>query len=90
MSTGDLGAWLHTLADDYKGWDGTKEWESMERDARFQARHDGVRYVRLRVSLRGPYSDTHDEWAAEATLSLEPGEELRRLADAVAALDWQP
>jgi hypothetical protein len=75
------------LVEDWRGWQGERLWESLERELQLAAVHEGRR-VRLRVRLRGgrrfASDQTVNEWSASATLRVEPGEELRRMAGRVA------
>ena len=78
----DLVAFFGQLAADWRGWDGERTYESIGHDLRLTATHDG--YVRLAVQLwqeSGPQG-----WSAAAVISLEPGEEMTRVAEDVAAL----
>jgi hypothetical protein len=59
------------LAANWRGWEGSKQWASIEGCLNLDARHDGLGHIELRVGLRGQYSG--DAWRAEGTLTLEPG-----------------
>ena len=78
----DLVTFFRQLAADWRGWDGERTYESIGHDLRLTATHDG--YVRLAVQRwqeSGPQG-----WSAAAVISLEPGEEMTRVAEDVAAL----
>jgi hypothetical protein len=78
----DLVAFFQGLAASWRGWQGEKAYESLEHDLRLTATHDG--HVRLGVQMSrtsGP-----DGWSATVVLRLDPGEEMTRAADDVAAL----
>jgi len=60
------------LAESWRGWSGTKDWASYERDLEFAATSDGKGHVFLRVKLAAGRSD--DQWRAQAELLLEAGQ----------------
>jgi hypothetical protein len=64
-----LTAFFQSLADDWRGWSGEREWTSLEGDLSLAAAHDG--HVRLAVSLRRSI-----DWTVTANVSIDPGEEL--------------
>jgi hypothetical protein len=72
-----LAAFFTGLAHDWRGWEGERVYESLEHDLRFAAEHDG--HVRLKVRLW--QSSDPDGWSVETRLTLEPGEELARVAE---------
>jgi hypothetical protein len=80
---GDLAAFFGRLAADWRGWDGERVWESLEHDLRLAATHDG--HVQLAVQLL-QRPEWQAGWSAAAVISLEPGEEMTRVAEDVAAL----
>lgn len=71
----DLAAFFESLAYDWRGWPDVREWESVEHDLRIEARHNG--HVHLAVRLQD--ADAW-KWSATAEVTLEPGEELSRIA----------
>jgi hypothetical protein len=73
----NLAAYFAGLADDWRGWEGERVYESMEHDLRFVAEHDG--HARLRIRLW--QSSDPNGWTVETRLTLDPGEELTRLAE---------
>ena len=77
-----LAAFFGQLAADWRGWDGERTYESLESDLRLTATHDG--YVRLAVQLWQQAG--RQGWSVAAVISLEPGEEMTRVAEDVAAL----
>jgi hypothetical protein len=85
LSGDDLPSWLSGLADEFRGWSGTKTWESLEHDATIVATHDGVGHVSLLVTLRGPRGYEPGAWQASVTLSVDAGEDMARLARAATA-----
>ena len=78
-----LAAFFGQLAADWRGWDGERVYESLERNLRLVATHDG--HVQLAVQLwQEPRWQAG--WSAAAVIMLDPGEEMTRAADDVAAL----
>ncbi|MBF5030386.1 MULTISPECIES: DUF6228 family protein [unclassified Micromonospora] len=76
-----LPAFVERLAADWRGWNGTRTWTSVERELAIDARHDGRGYVSLGVTLRAPGLDVEDKaWSARAVFVLEAGEEMTRFA----------
>ena len=75
-----LAAFFAGLADDWRGWEGERIYESLEHDLRFVAVHDG--HIRLKVRLW--QSSDPNGWSVETRLILEPGEELARVAQDLA------
>jgi Family of unknown function (DUF6228) len=80
-----LAAWAKALADSYAGWDGARSWESLERDARIHARHDGQGHVTLRFVIRGPRAYDEAAWEASVSVNLDAGEDMRGLAREIEA-----
>jgi hypothetical protein len=76
----NLAAFFAGLADDWRGWEGERIYESLEHDLRFVAVHDG--HIRLKVPLW--QSSDPNGWSVETRLILEPGEELARVAEDLA------
>ena len=72
-----LAAFFVGLADDWRGWEGERVYESLEHDLRFIAEHDG----RVRLKVRLWQSSDPNGWSVETRLTLEPGEELARVAE---------
>ncbi|MFI6855635.1 DUF6228 family protein [Streptomyces sp. NPDC050416] len=72
-----LGIFLAELAEDFRGWNGTRTWRSLEDDLTLAAEHAGS-HVRLTWGLHVPLPD--GEWRFEMTTSHAPGEDMRRLA----------
>jgi hypothetical protein len=75
-----LASWAGTLADSYAGWDGEQSWESLDRDVRIDARHDGRGHVVLRFAIRGPRAYDETAWEASVSVNLDAGEDMRGLA----------
>ena len=64
---------FRSMAESWRGWDGEHSWSSLEGDLSITAKHDG--HVQLHLRIR----DSID-WAAEAELKIDPGEDLSRAA----------
>jgi hypothetical protein len=82
----DIARFLDSVADDWRGWQGSREWRSYDRELELDALHDGRREVSLGVALRRsrrPYDN--DAWTVRVVLLIEPGEQLKRLARDVRA-----
>jgi hypothetical protein len=74
----DLVALLDELADNWRGWDGVKSYDSLEHDLALSARHDGVGHVDLTVTLKGPHPPY--AWTVSATIVTDPGEQMVQAA----------
>jgi hypothetical protein len=77
-----LAAFFEDLAASWRGWRGTRVYESIEHDLRIVATHDG--HVNLRIRLCR--STEPDGWTVETTVRLDAGEQLSRAAGDIAAL----
>jgi Family of unknown function (DUF6228) len=78
----ELVAIFRRLAAGWRGWHGEVMYESLEHDLRVIATHDG--HIRLAVQLR--QSAVPEGWSASAVIRLDPGEEMTRAAEAIAAV----
>jgi hypothetical protein len=77
----DLAGFFAGLAADWRGWPGTREWASLEADLKIEARHE-YGHIQLHVTLTQDRADWGNQgWQASADLTLEPGEQLSRVAD---------
>src|SRR5215207_3128920 len=52
----DLADFFEQHAHNWRGWEGTREWKSLEGDLRIEARHE-YGHVQLRVTLRHALAD---------------------------------
>jgi hypothetical protein len=78
----NLQDFLIGLAKDWRGWPGIRPWTSMKGEMTLEASHDGQGHVTIAVTLRrAERTYDPDAWSARIALTLEAGEELRRLAD---------
>jgi hypothetical protein len=76
----DLAAFFAGLATDWRGWSGTREWASLESDLKIEARHE-FGHVQLHVTVsKDPADWGNHGWRAIADITLEPGEQLSRVA----------
>ncbi len=76
----ELADFFSGLANDWRGWHGVREWASIESDLKIEARHQ-YGHVQIRITLRHYVSEWgNDGWTVSADLTLEPGEQLRRVA----------
>jgi hypothetical protein len=64
------------LERDWRGWHGQRRWESMEGGPSLACTHDGRGTISVAVTLRHL---SGADWAAQATLAVESGEELTQL-----------
>ncbi len=71
----DLADYFERLAQDWKGWRGSREWRSLEGELQISAVHDG--HIRLELELRGPFPQ---DWLVRCEIALEPGEQLSAAA----------
>jgi Family of unknown function (DUF6228) len=79
-----LGRLFRRMADDWRGWDGEREWASIEGLFELTATHDGLGHVSLRVRLR---SGLYDEgWNVGGVIGLDAGG-LSNLAREAAAFE---
>lgn len=76
----EVSTFLDSLERDWRGWEGERAWTSLEDDLTMQARHTHG-HVQLRVTLRCHRADWgNDGWRATADLTIDPGEQLSRIA----------
>lgn len=78
-----LDRFLASLADDWRGWDGVRTWNSLEHGLTIEATHEGARVQLLFVLRRDHQSDA---WQVRAPIRIAPGESLARITAASAAL----
>ncbi|MFJ4839374.1 DUF6228 family protein [Streptomyces sp. NPDC088746] len=75
----DLAPFLEGLAADYRGWDGERNWQTIDRDLAVTAVFRSGGYVGLTWTLR-PWPTAAGGWAASVTTWLEAGEQMASLA----------
>ena len=60
------------LANDWKGWDGSREWSSLEGEFQLECEHDRVGHVVIRATLHSnPYGYG---WTGQIRFEITPGE----------------
>jgi hypothetical protein len=79
MGTG-LGPYFRDLANSWQGFEGSKDYSSLEGQFGLSCRHDGRGTVTCSVTLRQP---APPEWSVKAVLDFGAGAHLERLADEV-------
>jgi len=77
----DVAGFFSDLADNWRGWPGEKTWASPEYDLTMTATHEPGSLVRIELVLQDGPDPT---WSVTTSVEVEPGEELSRLAAAVA------
>src|SRR5207302_10395965 len=80
LSGESLVSFFDELVAEWHGWEGTKEWGSLEGDFTLAATHDGLGTVTLRAHL---WHNGGLEWSATVELALHAGEQLKMAASAV-------
>lgn len=76
----DLSEFFAGLAADWRGWSDVREWASIESDLKIEARHE-FGHVQLHVTVSNARADWGNHgWTASVDLTLEPGEQLSRVA----------
>lgn len=78
----DSPTFIQQLVDDFRGWEGTRSWRSLEDQLRIDATWTGGGHVELSFRLT---PSVQDKWAVNVRFTLEAGEELRSLRDGLAA-----
>jgi hypothetical protein len=78
-----LDTFLASLAADWRGWDGTRNWDALEHGMTIEATHRGNR-VELLFIVRHDYKT--DAWQVRLPVLVAPGESLSRLAKSSAEL----
>ena len=81
-----ISGFLADLAENWRGWTGSKSWGDLEGLIRIEATHDGRGHVSLDFDLR---SSLYDGWRVEATVPVEAGQ-LDALVRAARAFDAEP
>jgi hypothetical protein len=74
----ELARYFSSLSRHWRGWQGTREWKSLEGDLEIHATHTGS-HVDFVVSLRSEPS-----WRSKISLTVAAGTDLERIADVVA------
>jgi Family of unknown function (DUF6228) len=66
-----LGLFFRRIADDWRGWDGERDWASIEGLFDLTATHDGRGHIALRVRLRSGLYD--EDWNVGGVIWLDAG-----------------
>jgi hypothetical protein len=77
-----LGEYFESMAAEWAGWKGTKDWSSLEGEFTLSAKSDSTGHVTLSYFLRPPYTGFH--WELKGALELEAGQ-LSAIAQEVGA-----
>jgi|HubBroStandDraft_6_1064221.scaffolds.fasta_scaffold1126627_1 hypothetical protein len=77
----NLRSFFRDLAADWRGLNGDSAWEAIEHDLTIEGRHDPLGHVLLTFVLRENYKPR--AWQVRATVQLEAGEEMTKVADAI-------
>lgn len=75
-------AFLREVAAEWRGFDGLKEYSTLEGQLLLSCRHDGKGAVYCSATLRRPESP---DWSVQAAMEFGAGAHLERLADEVEA-----
>ncbi|MDA0169444.1 DUF6228 family protein [Solirubrobacter taibaiensis] len=77
-----LPLFLDGLASNWRGWEGERNWKSLESDVEITATHNGRGNIALVVTLRNDVvdSDVTSGWTVRALLTLDAGTALDQLA----------
>ena len=75
----ELIAYLDDLAANWNGWEGVKEYRSVESDLVLQSRHDGYGHVTVEVTL-SKMDGSPDEWTCTGRVTTEPGAQMEEAA----------
>jgi hypothetical protein len=78
----ELVAFFRELAGGWRGWQGVRSYESLERELELTATHDG--HVHFACRLR--QTSIPSGWSASSIILVDPGEEMTRAAGDLAAL----
>jgi len=63
---------ISEMAAEWRGWEGTKQWQSLEGTMRLAASQDRAGHISLQVQLHE--SLYREGWRVQVTLPLEPGQ----------------
>ncbi|GGK83682.1 DUF6228 family protein [Ornithinimicrobium pekingense] len=77
-----LPAFVEELAEDFRGWDGTRMWENADHDFGVEAEWTTRGHVDLRWWIT---PSIYDKWTASVVVQVEAGAEMSGLAHALAS-----
>ena len=67
-----LAAFFEDLSVGWRGWEGAKEWSSVEGDFTLLCKSDGLGHIAMLVTLKsGPYED---DWCVQSVIHLDAGQ----------------
>ncbi|MFI6944291.1 DUF6228 family protein [Streptomyces sp. NPDC050418] len=75
----DLVTFLEELAADYRGWNGDRSWQTLDRDLTVTAVFRSGGHVGLTWSIR-PWRQAAGGWSASVTTWIEAGEQMASMA----------
>lgn len=73
-----LATFVSELAESFRGWEGARHWRSLEDQLAIEASWQSRGHVLLRFRMR---PSIYDLWTTSIDITVEAGEELKRLAD---------
>ena len=82
LGLGSAIGFFEDLADSWRGWEGQREYRSLEGELTLAAAHDGLAMVTLAVQMSQP---SPPGWSAAADLELGAGADLEAQARAILA-----
>ena len=65
--------YFESLARDWKGWSGSRDYQSLEPMLTISSAHNGIGRVEFTIELRAAAKD-HFSWSASCQLFVEPGQ----------------
>lgn len=81
----DLADYFGDLESHWRGWQGSKTWQSLGGDLLLDARHTSG-HMQLRVTIRRErFAPANDGWTAVGDLTIDLGEQLSQLTRDIAA-----
>jgi hypothetical protein len=75
----ELVNYFDDLADHWQGWDGVKEYKSLEGKLALSARHDGYGHVRLMVAMER-FDGSANDWSCSGLVITDPGSQMAEAA----------
>jgi hypothetical protein len=66
-----LAGLFESIARDWKGWDGERQWAAIEGDLSISASSDKLGHIRLAVVIRN--NDLEDDWQLDVPIFLDAG-----------------
>ena len=69
----DYYRYFQNIADSWKGWQGSKKWQTVEGDFQLEATHDSQSYVFLKLTLI-KNQGIEDEWVLNGRIKIDLGQ----------------